>query len=87
MGRCLIDAPVSGLNSVFNQQKSLNSTTTNKLLTKYYNNSMINMRSAKSVSLDIAYWTAIDDYRKKRGLPSVSAALEEILSKQLKVGT
>ena len=39
------------------------------------------MKSSKSISLDIKYWAAIEEYRKKRGLPSVSGALEEILEK------
>jgi hypothetical protein len=43
------------------------------------------MKSAKSVSLDIRYWNALEEYRKKRGLSSISAAVEEVLSKQLKV--
>ena len=42
------------------------------------------MKSAKSISLDIKYWTYIEQYRKKRGLPSVSAAVEELLSRQIK---
>ncbi|MCS7135292.1 MAG: hypothetical protein N3E38_01885 [Candidatus Aenigmarchaeota archaeon] len=37
------------------------------------------MKSSKSVSLEIKYWQALEDYRKKKGFPSVSAALEEIL--------
>ncbi len=39
------------------------------------------MKSGKSVSLEIKYWAALEEYRKKRGLPSISSALEEILSK------
>jgi metal-responsive CopG/Arc/MetJ family transcriptional regulator len=37
------------------------------------------MKSSKSVSLDIRYWQALEEIRKKRGLPSLSSALEELL--------
>jgi metal-responsive CopG/Arc/MetJ family transcriptional regulator len=31
------------------------------------------------VSLDIKYWQALEDLRKKKGLSSLSNALEEVL--------
>jgi predicted DNA-binding ribbon-helix-helix protein len=37
------------------------------------------MKSSKSVSLDLKYWQALEEIRKKRGLPSLSSALEEVL--------
>ncbi|MCS7094088.1 MAG: hypothetical protein RMJ18_02815 [Candidatus Aenigmarchaeota archaeon] len=37
------------------------------------------MKSSKSVSIDIKYWQALEEYRKKKGLASISSALEEIL--------
>jgi metal-responsive CopG/Arc/MetJ family transcriptional regulator len=37
------------------------------------------MKSSKSVSLDLRYWQALEEIRKKRGLPSLSSALEEVL--------
>lgn len=43
------------------------------------------VKSGRSVSLDIKYWQALEEYRKKHGLPSISAALEHILEKALKV--
>jgi hypothetical protein len=41
----------------------------------------MSVRSGKSVSLEIKYWQALEDYRRKKGLPSLSRALEEILEK------
>jgi len=37
------------------------------------------MKSSKSVSLDIRYWQALEELRKKKGLSSLSSALEEVL--------
>jgi len=37
------------------------------------------MKSSKSVSLDIKYWQALEEFRKKKGLSSLSSALEEVL--------
>jgi len=37
------------------------------------------MKSSKSVSLDIKYWQALEEIRRKRGLSSLSSALEEVL--------
>jgi hypothetical protein len=39
------------------------------------------MKSNKSISLEIKYWTALEEYRKKKGLPSISSAMEEIVKK------
>jgi hypothetical protein len=39
------------------------------------------MKSNKSVSLEIEYWEALEEYRKKKGLSSVSSAMGEILEK------
>lgn len=37
------------------------------------------MKSSKSVSIDIKYWQALEDLRKKKGFNSLSSALEEVL--------
>lgn len=37
------------------------------------------MKSSKSVSIDIRYWQALEELRKKKGLNSLSSALEEVL--------
>lgn len=44
------------------------------------------MKSGKSVSLDLAIWLAIENYRKKNNIRDVSAAVEALLKKALKDG-
>ncbi|MBU5678767.1 MAG: hypothetical protein KQA36_02650 [Candidatus Aenigmarchaeota archaeon] len=36
-------------------------------------------KSSKSVSIDIKYWAMLEELRKKKGLSSLSSALEEVL--------
>jgi len=37
------------------------------------------MKSSKSVSVDVKYWILLEEFRKEKGLSSLSQALEKVL--------
>lgn len=43
------------------------------------------MRAGRSVSLDTKVWQAVEDYKNQNGFADVSAAVEDIVKKFLKV--